>query len=108
MFAQPAWPIRRRLRRHGRRAPATVLDVSGVVTQINHRGAMSDANLIEWGRRVRVRVEPEGEPPFEVERRMRFPSAQPARPGRRIGVIYDPARPHWIMRDPDVEPLWHP
>ena len=65
----------------GRRAPAVVLDVQDTGMTVNN-----DPRV-----RVRLRVEPEGEPPFEVERKLLVSRLAIPRPGERLEAAYDPA-----------------
>jgi hypothetical protein len=67
----------------GRRAPAVVLEVEDTGTTINH-----DPRV-----RLRLRVEPDGEPPFEVERKLVVSRVAIPRAGERVEVAYDPADP---------------
>lgn len=67
----------------GRRASAVVLDVEDTGMTIN-----SDPRV-----RLRLRVEPEGEAPFEVERKLVVSRLAIPRAGERLEVAYDPADP---------------
>lgn len=55
--------------------------------------------------KLRLHVEPTGEPAFEVETRMRFPQLALPHVGQRIGVIYDPEDHESIMRDESQEAM---
>lgn len=77
---------------------ATVLEeVSGPI-MVNHRGSTRDANRSEWSVKVRLRIEPAGEPPFETTVRLRFPLGAPPRAGGRVAVRYDPVDPSVLER----------
>ncbi|MBX5443387.1 MAG: hypothetical protein IRZ32_17905, partial [Solirubrobacteraceae bacterium] len=64
----------------GRRAPAVVLGVDDTGVTINN-----DPRV-----RVRLRVAPAGEPPFEVERTVTVPRTALPRRGEPVEVAYDP------------------
>lgn len=53
----------------------------------------------EFALKVRLRVEPEGEPAFEVETRLRFPQMGVPSAGMRLPVVYDPEDPDDLMLD---------
>jgi hypothetical protein len=67
----------------GRRAPAVLLEVEDTGTTVNH-----DPRV-----RLRLRVEPEGEPPFELERKLLVSRVAVPRAGERVEVFYDPEDP---------------
>jgi hypothetical protein len=84
---------REELERSGTRAPATVVEIAGVGYSIGSGGGDRSFEASEVSRMCTLRVQPEGQPEFEVRKRMRFgrygrtvPSA-----GDRIEVLYDPA-----------------
>lgn len=64
----------------GRRAPGVVVDVADTGTTINNQPRV----------RLRLRVQPEGEPPFEVERKLLVSRVSIPRAGERVEVAYDP------------------
>jgi hypothetical protein len=64
----------------GRRAPAVVIEVKDTGTTINNQPRV----------RLQLRVQPEGEPPFEVERKLLVSRLAIPRPGERVEVAYDP------------------
>jgi len=65
----------------GRRAPAAIVDVRDTGTTINDNPRVV----------VRLRVEPDGEAPFEVERKVTVSRVAIPRAGERVEVAYDPA-----------------
>lgn len=65
----------------GRRAPAVVLDVEDTGVTVNN-----DPRV-----RLRLRVEPEGDEPFEAERKVVVSRLAIPRVGERLEVAYDPA-----------------
>jgi hypothetical protein len=77
----------------GRRAPAVVVDVQDTGVTIN-----DDPRV-----RVRLRVEPEGEAPFELERKLLVSRLGIPRPGARVEVFYDPGdRDEFTFRIADL------
>jgi hypothetical protein len=64
----------------GRRAPAVVIEVKDTGTTVNNQPRV----------RLRLRVQPEGEPPFEVERKLLVSRLAIPRVGERVEVAYDP------------------
>jgi hypothetical protein len=64
----------------GRRAPAVVIEVKDTGTTVNNQPRV----------RLRLRVEPEGEPSFEVERKLLVSRLAIPRVGERGEVAYDP------------------
>jgi hypothetical protein len=88
VFGTPSRRTRRRLEETGVRAPATVLEIatrgwavtSGPSNMVSSTTAMLKTTL---------RVEPAGEPAFEVTRRMRYAQLSIPTAGAQIRVIYD-------------------
>jgi Short C-terminal domain len=64
----------------GSRAPAVVIEVKDTGTTVNNQPRV----------RLRLRVQPEGEPPFEVERKLLVSRLAIPRVGERVEVAYDP------------------
>jgi hypothetical protein len=64
----------------GRRASAVLVGVEDTGWTINENPRVN----------VRLRVEPEGEPPFEVERKLTVSRVRIPRAGERVEVFYDP------------------
>lgn len=67
----------------GKRARAVVVDVADTGTTVNNSP----------GIRVRLRVDPPGEPPFELERKVVVSRLKLPRLGERVEVAYDPDDP---------------
>jgi len=91
---------RKRLETSGRRANATVLAVSDRAMTITTGGG----NLVtdtEVAVKVTLRVEPDGEPAFEVQEKFRFPQLALPSAGQRVAVVYDPDDHDTIMIDGD-------
>jgi hypothetical protein len=64
----------------GRAAPATLLEVADTGMSVNDNPRV----------RLRLRIEPQGEPPFEVERKVTVSRVAVPRAGERVEVFYDP------------------
>jgi hypothetical protein len=64
----------------GSRAPGVVIEVKDTGTTVNNQPRV----------RLRLRVQPEGEPPFEVERKLLVSRLAIPRAGDRVEVAYDP------------------
>jgi Short C-terminal domain len=75
------------LRERGRRAPAEVLECS-VSATISDGSNLAMA--VQAVCKLRLRVEPPGEPPFEGELKQRFGQFAIPAPGSRVEVLYDP------------------
>ena len=88
----------------GRRAPATVIEIAryGPTITKNTTALAADSVVVL---KTRLRVEPPGEPPFEVQKRFRYPENAPPVVGSRLNVIYDPADHDEVMLEesPEVE-----
>lgn len=88
MLGKPSRRTRKRLEEDGVRAPATVVDIaergwavtSGPSNMVSSTTAMLKTTL---------RVEPPGEPAFEVTKRLRYPQLSIPSAGARINVIFD-------------------
>jgi hypothetical protein len=96
------------LEANGRRAPATVAEVSGSATS-GKSGSFSPLDLVglgggneeEWtSRKTRLRIRPEGEPEFEVETKVRYARHNDPDEGDEIEVLYDPADHELVMVAP--------
>jgi putative oligomerization/nucleic acid binding protein len=64
----------------GSRAPGVVIEVKDTGTTVNNQPRV----------RLRLRVQPEGEPPFEIERKLLVSRLAIPRAGERVEVAYDP------------------
>jgi hypothetical protein len=78
-----------RLEKEGVRAPGVVVEArqSSHFARQGNLGVESDTDVRVH---LRVRVEPEGEPPFEVETGLWMPLTQMLSPGSHVTVLYDP------------------
>lgn len=92
-----------RLMEEGRHARATVIDartlaIAGVPIRFTKLGRVrGGTNSVK----VHLRVEPDGEPPFEVTQRVRFPEGTGREPGDELDVVFDPSDPQKLILDPD-------
>lgn len=98
MLGKPSRHTRRHLEDQGRRAAATVLEIGKRGMAIT-TGAGQLVTDTEVALKLRLRVEPEGEAPFEVRTKLRFPQLAIPSVGSRIAVVYDPDDHESIMRD---------
>jgi hypothetical protein len=98
MLGKPSRRTRHRLEDHGKKAPATVLEVGkrGMAITTGSGQLVADT---EVSLKLNLRVEPEGEAPFEVWTKMRFPQLGVPRAGSKLAIIYDPEDHESIMRD---------
>jgi Short C-terminal domain len=77
----------------GSLAPGVVIEVKDTGTTVNNQPRV----------RVRLRVQPEGEPPFEVERKLLVSRLAIPRAGERVEVAYDPDdRDRFTFRTADL------
>ena len=88
----------KRLKENGRRANATVLEVGSRGMTITHGNEAIVANT-QVVLKTRLRVEPDGEPAFEVEERFRYSQFDLPSAGTVLPVIYDPDDHDKIMLD---------
>jgi hypothetical protein len=104
MLGKPSHHLRDHLEESGVRATATVIDIAqrGMVMTTGSGQLVSDSEEIL---KTRLRVEPPGEPPFEVEQRMRWPQMGVPSVGSVIAVIYDPDDHDKIMADDNVQAI---
>lgn len=67
---------------------------------ISHNGGalVSDTEVVVT---VTLRVEPDGEAPFEVREKFRFPQLSMPSVGQRLSVVYDPEDRERVMLDED-------
>jgi hypothetical protein len=89
MLGKPSRRTRKRLDERGVRASAEVLEISqrGMAVTSGSGALVSDT---EVALKTRLRVDPEGQPSFEVEQRFRYSQFGVPVVGMRIGVIFDP------------------
>jgi hypothetical protein len=103
MFGKPSRHTRKKLEQHGRRATATVLDVGERGMAITH-GSDNVVSNTEIALKLKLRVEPQDEPAFEVEERFRFAQLSIPTQGQCLAVIYDPNDHDAVMLDGNPAP----
>ena len=106
MLVKPSRRLRKHLERHGRRARATVLEISnrGWNEFRDERGWDAESHSADpmrsWCRReTRIRVAPEGAPELELEAKLTFRLLTLPEAGAEIDVIYDPDDPGKVVVD---------
>jgi hypothetical protein len=89
----------RKLEDHGTHAPATVLAISDRGMTVSHNGGhlVADTEVIL---KTHLRVEPAGESPFEVEKRLRYDQLAMPSAGSQLAVIFNPEDHDELMLDP--------
>jgi hypothetical protein len=98
VLGKPSRRTRKKLEAHGRTASAVVLEISGSRMAITNGSDGIVANT-EVLHKTRLRVEPEGQPAFEVHQRFRFPQLAVPAVGSHVSVRYDPDDHDRIMID---------
>jgi hypothetical protein len=98
------------LEAHGKRAPATVVEVSSSSTDVE-RGGFGLLNLIglNFGerysiRRTTLRIRPDGEPEFEASPKMKYEIYTVPDAGDQLEVLYDPTDHEKVMVAPPPAP----
>lgn len=79
----------KKLMEHGTAAPATVLEISerGMTVTNGSEGLISNTEVIL---KTRLRVEPAGQPAFEVHQKFRYPQLDIPSVGSVLSVRFDP------------------
>jgi hypothetical protein len=98
MLGKPSRRARKKLEAHGRTAPATVLEIAdrGMAITNGNEAIVADTEVLL---KTRLRVEPAGEPAFEVEKRLRYPQLSIPGVGSTVSVRYDPDDHDTLMID---------
>jgi hypothetical protein len=92
---------RKHLEQAGKRAPATVVEIARFGLNIGDAGPDRASSGSEALRTTTLRVQPEGEPEFEVKRRIRYGDGKPVpKAGDVIEVLYDPEDHEKVMVAP--------
>ncbi len=88
MLGKPSRRTRKRLDEHGVRASAVVLEIAkhGVTME---SGSEDRITSVEEMLKAKLRVEPTGQPAFEVEKRFRFSQYDTPTAGQRVDVVFD-------------------
>jgi hypothetical protein len=102
MLGKPSRRTEKRLQEQGVRASAVVLEIatSGMAVTNGAEGVVSNPELV---RKARLRVEPDGRPAVEIEKRFRFPQLAVPSAGMRIPVIFDPEDTDTVILDQSPE-----
>jgi hypothetical protein len=98
MLGKPNRWTRHHLETEGREAVATVVEIAKRGMAVTTGGGALVADT-EVALRTRLRVEPVGEPAFEVEQRFRYPQLNIPGVGDEVTVRYDPDDHDKIMID---------
>jgi hypothetical protein len=101
MLGKRNYFTRKKLEEHGTVAKATVVEISDKAMAVTHgaEGPVSNTELIV---KTRLRVEPEGEPSFEVHQKFRYPQLDLPGVGSVLTVRFDPEDHDKVMLDPDA------
>jgi len=98
MLGKPSRRTRRKLEAPGGTAPAVILEIADRGMSITNGNDSIVANT-EVLLKTRLRVEPAGEPTFEVEKRLRFAQLGIPGAGSTVTVRYDPEDHNSLMID---------
>src|SRR4051794_33404508 len=100
MLGKPSHRTRKRLEERGRTASATVLEIAQkgmTVTSGNDQIVANPQVMLK----TKLRVEPDGEPAFEVEQRFRYSQFAIPAVGSVLAVVYDPDDHDKVMLSED-------
>jgi hypothetical protein len=98
MLGKPSRRTRKKLEAEGRTAPAVVLEIADRGMSITNGNDSIVANT-EVLLKTKLRVEPTGEPSFEVEKRLRYAQLGIPGVGSVVTVRYDPDDHDSLMID---------
>ena len=98
MLGKPSKRLKKKLEEKGTRAPATVVDIAekGMAVTSGPEGIVANTEVVL---KTRLKVQPEGEPEFEVTERFRYPQLAIPSAGSVLPVIFDPEDHDKIMID---------
>lgn len=98
MFGKLSRKNQHKLESEGVVASATVLEVAerGMSVTSGNDSLVANTEVVL---KTRLRVEPEGQPAFEIERKFRYAQLSIPSVGTRLSVRYDPADPETMMID---------
>ncbi|MGZ5420459.1 MAG: SHOCT domain-containing protein [Solirubrobacterales bacterium] len=102
MLGKPSRRTRKRLEEAGKKANATVVEVAEKGTSVT-KGAEGVIGNTELALKTTLKVQPEGEPEFEVKTTFRYPQLSVPAAGQALAVIYDPEDHDKIMLDDSPE-----
>jgi hypothetical protein len=104
MLGKPSRRTRKRLEEAGKKANATVVEIAekGMAVTKGAEGVVANTEL---ALKTTLKVQPEGEPEFEVKETFRYAQMAVPSAGSTIPVIYDPEDHDKIMLDdsPDAQ-----
>jgi hypothetical protein len=96
--------LSKHLEAHGKRAPATVVEVSRSGTEVEKGGLLGMIGLSSGDRydirRTTLRIRPDGEPEFEASPRMKYEIYTVPDAGDELEVLYDPTDHEKVMVAP--------
>jgi len=100
MLGKPSHRTRKRLEEQGRTARATVLDIAsrGMTVTTGNDQIVANTKVVL---KTKLRVEPAGEPAFEVDQRFRYSQFAIPSVGSVVAVVYDPDDHDRIMLSED-------
>jgi hypothetical protein len=103
MLGKPSRRLKKHLEEHGKKASAVVVEIAskGMAITNGAEGVIGNTTL---ELKTKLRVEPNGAPSFEIEKRFRYGQLAVPSAGMKVGVIYDPDDHDKIMLD-DTAPL---
>jgi hypothetical protein len=97
MLGRPSRRTRKQLEDRGESAPATVLEIA------KHGINMSSGNQTTWTHEIalktRLRVEPQGQPAFEWEGRLRYRDSHTPAAADRVWILFNPHDHEALMVD---------
>jgi hypothetical protein len=108
MFGKPSKRQRKRLAEQGTHAPATVVSIAerGMAVTSGAEGIVSNTELLL---KTTLRVEPDGQPSFEVTKRISWPQLSVPSAGMTLNVVFNPDDHDDLMvdRDAPIVPAMH-
>ncbi|MGZ5333574.1 MAG: SHOCT domain-containing protein [Solirubrobacterales bacterium] len=102
MLGKPSRRTRKRLEEAGKKANATVVEVAEKGMSVT-KGTEGVIGNTELALKTTLKVQPEGEPEFEVKTTFRYPQLSVPAAGQALAVIYDPEDHDKIMLDDSPE-----
>src|SRR3954449_9969098 len=101
MLGKPSKRDRKKLEELGTRAPATVVDIAskGMAVTVGADTVVGNTELLL---KTTLRVEPNGQPSFEITKRIRWPQLSVPSTGQTVNVIFDPDDHEEVMVDFDT------
>jgi Short C-terminal domain len=104
MLGKPSKRLRKKLDESGRRAKATVVEIAekGMAVTNGAEGIVANTEVVL---KTRLRVQPEGEPEFEVTQRFRYPQLGIPSAGSVLPVIFDPEDHEKLVIDDSPEAI---